>query len=492
MIELHLPWLELAILMPLLGAAWVICLRDPVQAQQHSVIFFSLALLFSLGAWIDFVQLHSFDAHDHFDLITPILGPDVVVVDELSAPLLPLVSLLFFLTSVVTMRTKVRRFPFATTLLSEAVVLATFSCKDVTGIVLLLMMGLVPTAWELRCREKPTRVFIMHMSVFAGFLMLGWAGWMFGPTSMRPIALACLSLGVLIRSGIAPVHCWMTDLFEHATLGTALLFVTPMVGAYGVVRLVFPYAPDWALQSIGLLSMLTSLYAAGMALVQTETRRFFCYLFLSHSSLVLVALETVTPIGLTGALALWLSIGLSLGGLGLTLRALEARVGRVSLTHNHGLYDQMPTLAGFFLLTGLGSIGFPGTLGFIGMELLIEGATQTYPYIGMIVVLTAALNGIGIVQTYFRVFGGQPYSAAICLRIRSWERVAVLALAALIIGGGLFPQLTAHSRYHAAQEIIKRRDVVGDPELANWWEIPSSDSPKAVMLPSTDTSCKAN
>ena len=56
------------------------------------------------------------------------------------------------------------------------------------------------------------------------------------------LAIGMLIAGVLIRSGSVPVHCWMTDLFENATLGTALLFVTPMVGAYAAVRLVLPIA----------------------------------------------------------------------------------------------------------------------------------------------------------------------------------------------------------------------------------------------------------
>ena len=66
----------------------------------------------------------------------------------------------------------------------------------------------------------------------------------------------------------------------------------------------------------------------------------------------------------------------------------------------------MPTLASLFLLTGLASIGFPGTTGFIGTELLIEGAVDVYPYVGMAVVAAAALNGIAILQVYFRVFTG--------------------------------------------------------------------------------------
>src|SRR4029078_1921206 len=165
------------------------------------------------------------------------------------------------------------------------------------------------------------------------------------------VAAVLLMAAVLIRSGIVPLHCWMTDLCELASLGTALLFVTPMVGAYAALRLVLPIAPDWVLRSIALLSLLTAVYAACMALVQHEARRFFCYVFLSHSSLVLVGLELATPIGLTGALCIWISVGLALTGFGLTLRAVESRSGRVSLADYHGLYDHAPMLATFFLLT---------------------------------------------------------------------------------------------------------------------------------------------
>jgi NADH-quinone oxidoreductase subunit M len=267
-----------------------------------------------------------------------------------------------------------------------------------------------------------------------------------------------LTAAALIRSGIVPLHCWMTDLFERATLGTALLFVAPMPGAYAVMRLVMPIAPSWALQSIAIVSLLTSVYAAGMALVETDARRFFCYLLLSHSSLVLVGFELVTPIGLTGALCVWLSVGLSLGGLGLTLRSVESRMGRISLAKFHGLHEHTPMLAGLFLLTGLASIGFPGTVGFIGIELLVEGAVDVYPLVGMAVVVAAALNGIAILHAYFRIFTGTRFSASISFRAKLPERIAVLILTALILGAGLYPQPGVSSRYHAAMELMKRRN----------------------------------
>src|SRR5262249_52361413 len=161
-----------------------------------------------------------------------------------------------------------------------------------------------------------------------------------------------------------PVHCWVTNWIEHASFGNALLFVAPLTGVYAAIRLVLPIAPDWILQGIGLVSLTTAVYAAGLATVQREARRFFAYLFLSHTALVLVGLELHTSISLTGALCLWFSVLLSLAGLGLTLRALEARFGRLTLTHYRGLYEHVPTLAVCFLLMGLATVGFPGTVGF--------------------------------------------------------------------------------------------------------------------------------
>ena len=267
---------------------------------------------------------------------------------------------------------------------------------------------------------------------------------------------------MLVRSGIVPFHCWMTDLFEHASFATALLFVTPIVGAYAAVRLVLPIAPDWVLRSMGILSLITAVYAAGMSLIQREGRRFFCYLFLSYSALVLAGLEMVTPIGLTGALCVWLSVGLTLGGFGLTLRALEARRGRLSLTEFQGLYDHTPNLAMCFVLTGLASVGFPGTFGFVGTELLVDGAVELYPYVGVAVVLAEALNGIAIVQAYFLLFTGTHYVSSVlaedCARR---ERYAVLTLAALILAGGFFPQPGVASRHNAAQELLQQRAALG-------------------------------
>jgi NADH-quinone oxidoreductase subunit M len=459
--ELHLPWLELSILVPLLGAIAVGLLRKREVAHKLSIVICSFTFLFAAGEWIDFSTLQTFEAHDHWDAIEFVFHKDVFVIDELSAPLLPLAALVYLMTVLSTLRTKVNRFSFGWTLVSEAILLATLSCREPWMLIVLLAAATIPPWIELRGRHRCTRVYTLHMGLFVGLLLVGQSLLTVGAakSTVTLIGGALVTAAALMRSGIVPLHCWMTDLFEKATFGTALLFVTPMTGAYAVMRMVLPIAPDWALQSIAIVSLITAVYAGGMALVQHEARRFFCYLFLSHSSLVLVGMELATPIGLTGALCVWLSVGLSLAGFGLTLRSVEARTGRVTLDRFHGLYEQTPTLAALFLLTGLASIGFPGTVGFVGIELLIEGAVTVYPLVGMAVVVAAALNGIAILHAYFRIFTGTTHTASISLRARLSERVAVLILTVLILGGGLFPQPGVSSRYHAADALIKLRDA---------------------------------
>lgn len=459
--ELHLPWLELLITVPALGSLWVGRIRQADVARRHCLVIGSLALVLALGAWLDLYLLDASKAHDRWDLLAGVFGEDLFIIDQVNAPLLPMAALLYLLTTFATLRTKIRRYSFGWALAGEALLLATFCCGEPWGVVLLASVGVLPPIVELRSRGKPTGVYVLHMSLFAGLLIAGWGLIQIqGPSIVSTAGVLMLTAAILIRTGAAPVHCWVTDLFEHATFGTALLFVTPMVGAFCAVRLLLPVAPEWALEGVAVLSLVTAVYASGMALVQHETRRFFCYLFLSHSSLVLVGLETATPIGLTGALCVWLSVGLALTGFGLTLRAIEARMGRLSLRNYHGLYEHVPTLASFFLLTGLASVGFPGTIGFVGSELLIEGAVGIFPYVGAAVVLAAAFNGIAIVYAYFRLFTGARHYATISLHSRLPEKIAVLILSALIVGGGLFPQLGVASRYEAAMAIARARKPV--------------------------------
>ncbi|HEX4132651.1 MAG TPA: proton-conducting transporter membrane subunit [Pirellulales bacterium] len=457
-------WLDLAILVPLVGAPIVSQFRDPNRAYRGGLIFTGLSFLCAFLAWRGVYLVAPSGISPPSSFQEYLFNRQLFTLDELSAPLVPTVALLHFLIALATARTKMRRFSFSWSLSAEAIQLATFSCREPWMLIGLLAISVVPPYIELVNRGRPTRVYVIHMALFVGLLVLGWwmverAGRLPGPAPWWTILP--LLIAVLVRCGAVPLHCWITDWFEHASLGNALLFVVPLSGVYAAVRLVLPIGPGWVLTSIGIVSLTTAIYAAAMAIVQRETRRFYAYLFLSHASLVLVGLELHTNMSLTGSLCLWFSVILSLGGFGLTLRALEARFGRLPMTDYHGLYGHSPTLAVCFLLTGLASVGFPATLGFVSTELLVDSAVEANPYVGVGVVTAGAINGIAVMRAYFLLFTGARHVSTVSLRIGWRERLAVLALAALILGGGLYPQPGVASRQRAAEEILKhRRDLV--------------------------------
>ncbi|HEY7424681.1 MAG TPA: proton-conducting transporter membrane subunit [Gemmataceae bacterium] len=474
---LPMPWLESALLVALVGAASISRLRNLNRAWRWGVAFtgavFACTLLASLGFYLQGPA----ETDAGWSLQQYLFGRTYLGLDELNAPLVPAVALLHFLTAVATARTKMRSFSLTWSLTAEAIHLAKFGCKEPTVLVALLAVGAMLPLVELINRRRPTRLYALHMILFVGLLL---AGWYFlvsaeGDTTRITVATIALLAAVLIRCGVVPVHCWLTDWFEHASLGIALLYVIPLSGVYAAIRLVLPIAPDWVLHSIGLVSLITAVYAAGMALVQREVRRFFAYLFLSHASLVLVGLELHTAVSLTGALSLWFSVILSLGGFGLVLRALEGRFGRLALIEHHGLYEHSPALAVCFLLTGLASVGFPGTLGFVAADLLVDGAVTVNLFVGIAVVATAALNGIAVVRAYLLLFTGARHTSTMSLRIGLRERVVVLTLAALLLGGGLFPQPGVSSRQRAAEEILKDRKS-HPAARARGWKRPSPGS----------------
>lgn len=458
--QLHLvPWTEIAVLIPLCGAIVLMFVRDPFEGRKWCTTCSGLAFALEVVAWNDFTWVGEVPAEQRWDLTGWLFEKPYFIIDQLNAPLLPLIALLFFFTSITTTRTKIRRFSFAWTLLLEAILLATFSCHDPQALIVLLILGTIPPYLELRGRGKSTGTYVAHMLLFIVMLVFGWtsvaAEGLTHTHSLR--VLIPLLIAIMIRSGVVPWHCWMTDLCEKATFGTGILTLLPITGAYAAVRLLLPIAPFWVMRSLGTISLFTAVYAAGMALIQTEGRRFFCYLFLSHSAMVLVGLEAIDKVALTGGLCVWLSIGLSLGGFGLCLRAIEARRGRVLLSEHQGLYEQTPLLANVYLLMGLASVGFPGTFGFVGMEMLVDGVVEEFPYTGAMILVASALNGIAVIRSYFLLFTGTSLHSEMSLLLRTRERFVVVSLALMILGGGFFPHPGIVFQHAAAVHLLEDR-----------------------------------
>ena len=180
-------------------------------------------------------------------------------------------------------------------------------------------------------------------------------------------------------------------------------------------------------------------------------------------ALVMAGLECASPTGLAGGLALWISCGLALAGLGLALWVLEARRGPLTLAAPQGGYERTPFLAAGFLVFGLSSVGLPGTLGFFGGELLADGVVGRYPVGGFAVIAASGLAAVAVLRLYSLLFCGARDRSPAPQRILARESVAFAALVIPLIVGGILPDPFVRSRAGAAAALLRQRTaLVGD------------------------------
>jgi NADH-quinone oxidoreductase subunit M len=174
----------------------------------------------------------------------------------------------------------------------------------------------------------------------------------------------------------------------------------------------------------------------------------------------MAGLDCTSVTALAGGLLVWLSAGLGFAGLARCVLVLEARRGRLDLTTYHGGFERMPVLAISFLAMGLACTGFPGTLGFVGQELLVDGAVDVFPFMGFAVVIASALAGLAVVRMYFSLFCGRSEVLAhpsLRLGLRPREAWTFVALVTALVGLGLAPRPLVDSRFDASEEILRLR-----------------------------------
>ena len=392
-------------------------------------------------------------------------GEDLIRIDTLSSVLLPFAAGLWLLTVAVTPRAALDRRGLRRTALATLITVASFLTES--AVVLLLLSA--ASVWTfLSALADPAhryqrRVVAIYLGASTLLFAVGVVLFVSPGTQntrLETAAMWLIVIAALVRKGIVPFHAWVPEVFDHGRLGPAILFNAPQVGAYMTVVLIVPRASPEMLRTIALLALGTAVYGAALALVQRSARRACGYLFVSQSALVMAGLDCTSVTALAGGLLVWLSAGLGFAGLARCVLVLEARRGRLDLTGYHGGYDRMPVLAFSFLAMGLGCTGFPGTIGFIGQELLVDGAVDVFPVMGFAVVIASALTGLAVLRMYFSLFCGRsdmPAYGSLRLGLRPREAWTFVALVIALIGLGLAPRPLVDSQFDASGEILRLR-----------------------------------
>jgi NADH-quinone oxidoreductase subunit M len=394
-------------------------------------------------------------------------GEAIIRLDALSTVLLPFAAGLWLLTVAVTPRAALDRGGLRRTALATLVTLASFLTESA---VMLLLLSVASVWTFLSALGDPAHRYqrrVVAVYLGSSTLLLGvGVALLIGPgvhnRSLETAGLWLIVVSALVRKGIVPFHAWVPEVFDHGRLGPAILFSAPQVGAYLTVVLIVPRASPEMLRTIAILALGTAVYGSALALVQASARRACGYLFMSQSALVMAGLDCTSASALAGGLLVWLSAGLAFAGLARVVLVLEARRGRLDLSTYHGGYERMPVLAMSFLAMALACTGFPGTLGFVGQELLVDGAVDAFPVMGFAVVIASALTGLAVLRMYFSLFCGRsdplPHSG---LRFGLMRREAwtFVALVIALVGFGVLPRPLVDSRFAASDDILRLRQM---------------------------------
>jgi NADH-quinone oxidoreductase subunit M len=455
-------WLAIASAMPI-GVILMTLARVDVERLRRYAVGAAVAMLAASTT----VAALPHTIHVRTSALTWAEGGEALLrVDALSSVLLPLAAGLWLLTVAVTPRASLDRGGLRRTGLATLVTFASFLTESAVVLLLLSIASLWTFIAALGAHRYQRRIVASYLGASTALFGIG-VGLLIAPhsrgTPWESAGLWIIAQAALLRKGIFPFHAWVPELFDRGRLGPAILYSAPQVGAYMTVVLIVPRATPELLRLIAILALTTSVYGAALAIVQTSARRACGYLFMSQSALVMAGLDCTSSSALAGGLVVWLSAGLAFAGLARCVLVLEARRGRLDLSTYHGGYDRTPLLAVSFLTMGLACTGFPGTLGFVGQELLVSGAVDAFPVMGFAIVAASALTGLAVLRMYFSLFCGRRDAfthSALRFELTRREAWTFVALVVTLIGLGVAPRLLVDSRLAASDAILKVRSFL--------------------------------
>ena len=395
-------------------------------------------------------------------------GGSLVQIDGLTTILLPTVAVIALAIVLVAPRRALTTEAVIRLLAGALITTAIMTTSHPVALVALWILSLLPTWLSTRATPggRPTaRGYAIAMAtgslLFAGgvTLMVADPPWMAEGGVVGDAGGWLVALAVMIRKGIAPFHSWYPALFSAAPMSTALAATMPQVASYAAIRLLVGHADGVRLELIVLsqAALVTAAYGAALAVVQRDVRGLVGTLALSQSAMVLAGLSGGLPMELCGALAIWVSSGLAVTGIGLVAWALESRAGRLELDAAQGRFSDAPALAAFFLLFGLASLGFPGTLSFVADDLIVAGSLGDQSHAGVLVILANVCSGIAVVRGWFRIFGGPTAADAPRHQVLRRERAPLICLLAVLFGLGLWPAPFVQALEEVAESLLRSR-----------------------------------
>jgi len=275
-------------------------------------------------------------------------------------------------------------------------------------------------------------------------------------------AFFLLFYGLAVRTPLFPLHGWLPNMAQYGTIAIApTLLLGVKVGIYGMARFVLPLTPDAVLawQPYVVAFAATGVFfTAALALLQTNLRRLLAFAVVSHTSLIVIGLFTLRPLGVQGALLLTVNFGFAVTVLLLMVAFVYRRTQTAELSELGGLFERIPFIAIAFLIGGFSIVGMPGTPGFDAAHLVLEAAIEHF---GALPTVAAALGNVAaagfLLWAFQRAFlAPLPEGAKPVERVRPMEYLLGGLTLFVLLAAGFMPEPWLHLTAAATQAIAAR------------------------------------
>lgn len=496
MIEESVPILSLIILLPLLGGIAIGVTHNVNLAKKIALLIAGLELILTLIVvqWFNATNGNNFQLVERHAWIPSLNIEFLIGIDGISVLFLPMSALLTLVAIIASWNSvqHLTRFHFALLLAMEGGTMGVFVALDMMLFFLFWELILPPIffligLWGAGPQRRGAAMKYMLYMLFSGvpllfaFIMLGVNHAMQTGGSiphdlsfsfpvllnthiaddLQVIIFLLLLTGFAVKAPLIPFHTWLPSTAVEAPAQLTALLIGLKLGAFGILRFAMPLTPNASVEYawiLGIFGAITFIYAAMIALQQTNLRRLLAYASISHVGLVIVGIATLNMQGIQGAVFQLLNFTLIASCLMLIAGFIQHRLGSTELIHLGGLAKVMPRLTTFFFIFAMASIGIPGTSGFPAELLLIIGALNAHPGLGIAALLGAILGAAYMLSFMRRAFFGPithvNSSRALDLRSREFALLCVPAL--LVLFFGFFPDLVLDINKIAAESWLSR------------------------------------
>jgi len=471
------PILSLMIFLPLVSAIFImLCVDQSIQASKTiyikyiSVLSSVMSLLVSLFVMIKFdKQCTAFQFIEKHMWIDQIGLEYYVGVDGISLLFVVLTSLLTLIcvvVSLVTVEKKVKEY-LVCFLLLESVTIGFFCSMNLLLFYIFFETMLIPMYIIIGVWGGENRIyasFKFFLYTFFGsvcFLVaIIYIQKTIGTLNMIALTekLPLLDLGTskllwigmfiafAVKVPMVPFHTWLPDAHVQAPTGGSIILagVLLKVGGYAILRILLPMFPEVSMifaQAVIVLSLIAIVYGSFVAMAQTDMKKMIAYSSIAHMGYVTAGIFSFTNTGMQGAIFQMLSHGIVSSGLFLAVGTLYHRMHTKDINAYGGVASKMPIFASFFMICVLGSIGLPGTSGFIGEFLSLIGMFKYFSYATVIAATGVILGAIYMLQLYKKVMlGAGVHSEVEQLHDLNYvEVIAFLPLIFLVVYLGVQP-----------------------------------------------------